>query len=45
VDYELTPLGRSLWEPVEALGMWARDHLGEIGAAQRKFDKRNAKSS
>src|ERR1700754_5075710 len=23
VDYELTPLGRSLWEPVEALGRWA----------------------
>ncbi len=40
VDYELTPLGRSLWQPVEALGKWARDHLDEIAVAQRKFDAR-----
>ena len=24
VDYELTPLGRSLWDAVEPLGAWAR---------------------
>src|SRR5215469_14760640 len=29
VDYELTPLGQSLWKPVEALGAWARAHHGE----------------
>jgi DNA-binding HxlR family transcriptional regulator len=40
VDYELTPLGRSLWEPVEALGGWARGHIGEIEAARRRFDAR-----
>ena len=26
VDYELTDLGRGLWQPVEALGKWAADH-------------------
>ena len=24
VDYELTDLGRGLWQPVEALGKWAQ---------------------
>ena len=40
VDYELTPLGRSLWEPVEALGAWARGNMDEIEAARRRFDAR-----
>jgi DNA-binding HxlR family transcriptional regulator len=40
VDYELTPLGRSLWEPVEALGAWARAHQPEIEGARRRFDAR-----
>jgi len=29
VDYELTDLGRSLSEPVLALGQWAQPHLEE----------------
>jgi DNA-binding HxlR family transcriptional regulator len=41
VDYELTDLGRGLWQPVEALGQWARDHQTEIEAARAKFDGRN----
>ncbi len=41
VDYELTPLGRSLWDPVEALGAWARGHIGEIEAARGRFDARS----
>jgi len=40
VDYELTALGRSLWEPVDALGAWARAHQGEIAAARQRFDAR-----
>jgi DNA-binding HxlR family transcriptional regulator len=40
VDYELTALGRSLWEPVDALGAWAKAHQGEIAAAQQRFDAR-----
>lgn len=41
VDYELTDLGHSLWAPVQALGVWAVEHLGEIHKAQQSFDKRN----
>jgi DNA-binding HxlR family transcriptional regulator len=40
VDYELTDLGRSLWKPVEALGGWARAHIGPIAQARIAFDKR-----
>jgi len=40
VDYELIALGRSLWEPVDALGAWARAHQGEIEAARQRFDAR-----
>ncbi|OUI90921.1 transcriptional regulator [Acetobacter indonesiensis] len=38
VEYELTPLGLSLTEPVIALGTWARDHIKEIDAARAAFD-------
>jgi DNA-binding HxlR family transcriptional regulator len=40
VDYELTDLGRSLSEPVLALGLWAQTHLEEIEAARTRFDQR-----
>jgi DNA-binding HxlR family transcriptional regulator len=40
VDYALTDLGRSLWQPVEALGAWARTHQAEIDAARTRFDER-----
>jgi len=40
VDYELTPLGRSLCEPVTALGNWARSHASEIDRARAAYDKR-----
>lgn len=42
VEYELTDLGRSLWEPVAALGQWAATHAEEIGRAQKAFDTRLA---
>nr|WP_230987431.1 helix-turn-helix domain-containing protein [Allorhizobium terrae] len=38
VDYELTPLGHSLREPIEALGHWAFDHYECIVAARAEFD-------
>ncbi|WFU76491.1 MULTISPECIES: helix-turn-helix domain-containing protein [unclassified Bradyrhizobium] len=41
VDYELTDLGRGLQQPVKALGQWAMDHLMQIEAARRQFDRRN----
>jgi hypothetical protein len=40
VEYELTDLGKSLWQPVEAIGEWARRHQPNIAAAQRRYDKR-----
>jgi DNA-binding HxlR family transcriptional regulator len=38
VDYELTEIGRSLREPVRALGDWAIAHIDCIRAAQQRFD-------
>ena len=40
VDYELTELGRSLRDPVKALGDWAIEHIGCIRTAQQQFDNR-----
>lgn len=45
VDYELTALGHSLREPVEALGRWAYEHQSEIKRAQARFDARKAKAA
>ena len=43
VDYELTELGQSLREPVQALGAWAMAHIESIHAAQARFDVEAAK--
>ncbi|HKX41105.1 MAG TPA: helix-turn-helix domain-containing protein [Burkholderiaceae bacterium] len=40
VDYELTAMGHSLREPVEALGAWAFAHLDAIDSARSAFDAR-----
>jgi DNA-binding HxlR family transcriptional regulator len=42
VDYELTPLGHSMREPVIQLGDWASSHLAEIERARKAFDSRDA---
>ncbi len=42
VEYELTQLGRTLCEPLSALGKWASDHIDEVRSAQENFDKINA---
>ena len=39
VEYELTPLGRSLLVPVYALGEWERRNRGKIEEAQTKFER------
>lgn len=41
VDYELTPLGRSMQTPVEALGNWAFANLAAIEQARLEFDRRH----
>ena len=40
VDYALTDLGRSLSEPVSALGLWAQANYPAILAAQWRYDER-----
>ena len=38
VEYELTKLGRSLLEPVNGIGLWARQHQDAIEDARKRFD-------
>jgi DNA-binding HxlR family transcriptional regulator len=38
VDYALTPLGSSLLEPVNTMGLWARQNRAAIQEARRCFD-------
>ena len=40
VDYALTPLGRTLLEPVQALGAWAVENRQQIQDARDRFDKK-----
>ena len=40
VEYELTPMGRTLIEPSDALASWAIAHREAIEAAQAAFDAR-----
>jgi DNA-binding HxlR family transcriptional regulator len=42
VDYELTDLGRSFWEPVNAFSTWALAHQTQIKNAQRQFDAKDS---
>ena len=45
VEYALTPLGRSLAEPVSALGSWAQKNQDGIRAARAAFDGRADESA
>lgn len=36
VEYELTDLGRSLLEPLQALVAWAGEHMAEVQAAHER---------
>lgn len=44
VDYELTELGRSLQKPICGLVSWSMDNVGEIHAAQERYDRDQAES-
>src|SRR6266702_6865071 len=41
VDYELTPLGRTLLDTIGQLVAWADAHIGEIEAARADYDARS----
>ncbi|WP_258138025.1 MULTISPECIES: hypothetical protein [unclassified Arthrobacter] len=37
-DYELTNLGRSLLEPMDAIRIWSEAHAAKVLAAREIFD-------
>ena len=39
VDYELTPLGLSLLEPISHLKAWAEAHMAEVDTARATYDR------
>lgn len=39
VRYRLTPLGRTLHEPLHALQVWAESHVDDVLAAQDRYDE------
>ncbi|HWX12602.1 MAG TPA: helix-turn-helix domain-containing protein [Trinickia sp.] len=39
VDYQLTPLGRSLLEKICGIWYWVETHMGEMETARRQFDR------
>lgn len=43
VDYELTPLGQSLLEPICHLKQWAEAHMPEVDAARAAYDRNHPK--
>ena len=45
VDYELTRMGRSLWEAVKPLSTWAQTHVKQISKAQAEFEKKQGGKS
>jgi DNA-binding HxlR family transcriptional regulator len=44
VEYSLTPLGRTLCEPISMLHRWAEQHIDEVRASQARFDSAGQKS-
>jgi len=43
VEYDLTPLGRTLLEPIMALALWAGENRPAIQQARDVYDARNAR--
>ncbi|MFN8528801.1 MAG: helix-turn-helix domain-containing protein [Anaerolineae bacterium] len=39
VEYELTPLGKTLCEPIAAIIRWTEEHISEVVTAQRAYDE------
>jgi DNA-binding HxlR family transcriptional regulator len=42
VEYELTPLGRSLEQPIRAIAGWAEQNMPRITQARKTYDGRAA---
>jgi len=41
VEYELTPLGQTLRQPLTALGRWAEKHIEDVLRAREDYDHRS----
>ncbi len=42
VEYSITPLGLTLAATVNALRLWAEKHIGDVLAAQKRYDAKAA---
>jgi DNA-binding HxlR family transcriptional regulator len=42
VEYQLTPLGKTLHATIQSLVAWTEDHQAEIAAARTEYDAREA---
>jgi DNA-binding HxlR family transcriptional regulator len=40
IEYRITPLGKTLRDPIDAILRWSDEHLGEVEQAQARFDDR-----
>jgi DNA-binding HxlR family transcriptional regulator len=45
VEYAITPLGRTLSDTVDALRVWAENHMDQVTAAQRHYDAGGTRST
>ncbi len=45
VEYSLTPLGRTLDAPLRAVSLWAEQHMADVEAAQRAFDRKGGRAT
>ena len=45
VDYALTPLGKSVLEPITVLMRWAQEHGTDVAEARRRYEQDNADES
>jgi DNA-binding HxlR family transcriptional regulator len=45
VEYEMTPLGYTVFDAVEALHNWATDHLADVQTARSAYDAQLSKTS
>ena len=44
VEYEMTVLGKSLIEPVVALGKWSQENFAQVEAARQEYDRLNGQN-
>jgi DNA-binding HxlR family transcriptional regulator len=41
VEYALTPLGRTLWEPIYAIIRWSEENIEAVMVARQQYDQRS----